>query len=458
MQHATPTFSEATLNVSRFLEYAKAAPLAEDVIEKTKLHIVDTMAAIISGTRLEVGLHALQAIPAFSGKMEATVIGRTEGMPAFAAAMINAMLAHADETDDSHEMSKFHPGCAIVPAAFAIAQRDRLSGVDILRGVAGGYDVGARVLEAIGPIDLHRSGHSTHACGSLFGAGATASILMGFGSLQAQRLVSYLVQELSGVVCWMEDRDHIQKAYVFGGMPVKNAIIAASLVACGWTGVDEVIHGANRLLQVFGQSARGHRLEAPFKLGEEIRRSNIKKWCIGSPAQAALDSLEALANERPIELSDIQRITVELPSFEAHVVDNRDMPNINLQHLCSIYLEERQLTFEAAHDYGRFQDPALIALRSKIEIMPSEILQQEGGRQAIVTIRYGSGTQRQHRTRHVRGTWGNPMPRAEVNAKAEALIAPILGAEATSSLLAALWRLESLSASGLAEMLRSIVL
>ena len=50
------------------------------------------------------------------------------------------------------------------------------------------------------------------------------------------------------------------------------------------------------------------------------------------------------------------------------------------------------------------------------------------------------------------------MPRAEVNAKAEALIAPILGAEAASSLLAALWRLESLSASGLAEMLRSIVL
>jgi 2-methylcitrate dehydratase PrpD len=458
MQHATATLSKATVNVSRFLQHAKTAALSEDVIEKTKLHIVDTIAAIISGAKLEVGRHALQAIPAFSGKMEATVIGRMEGMPAFAAAMINAMLAHADETDDSHEMSKFHPGCAIVPTALAIAQRDRLCGADVLRGVAGGYDVGARVLEAIGPIDLHRSGHSTHACGSLFGAGATASILMGFDMLQAQRLVSYLVQELSGVVCWMEDRDHVQKAYVFGGMPVKNAVIAASLVACGWTGVDEVLLGANRLLPVFGQSATGRRLEAPFRLGEEILRSNIKKWCVGSPAQAALDCLEALANERPIELSDIEQITVELPSFEAHVVDNRDMPNINLQHLCSIYLKERQLTFEAAHDYARFQDPTLITLRSKIKIVPSETLQQEGGRQAIVTIRYGTGTQRQHRTRHVRGTWGNPMPRAEVSAKAEQLIAPILGAEGASRLHTALWRLESLSASELAELLRTVAL
>jgi 2-methylcitrate dehydratase PrpD len=458
MQHATPKLSKATLNLSRFLEYATSAPLAEDVIEKAKMHVVDTMAAIISGAKLELGFHAIQAIPAFRGKTEATVIGRTEGMPAFAAAMINAMLAHADETDDSHEMSKFHPGCAIVPTALAIAQRDRLAGIDVLRGVAGGYDVGARVLEAMGPIDLHRSGHSTHACGSLFGAGATASILMGFETRQAQRLLSYLVQELSGLVCWMEDRDHIQKAYVFGGMPVKNAIIAANLVACGWTGVDEVIHGANRLLAVFGQNGGDRGLEEPFRLGEEILRSNIKKWCVGSPAQAALDSLEALTSESPIELSDIQRITVELPSFEAHVVDNRDMPNINLQHLCSIYLKERQLNFEAAHDYGRFQDPALVALRSKIEIVPSEILQQEGGRQAIVTIEYGSGAQRRHRTRHVRGTWGNPMPRAEVDAKADALITPILGADVTSHLLTALWRLESLSASELAQLLQSIVL
>lgn len=454
---APHTVSSATHNLAAFLAGSVNREVPDTVVEKTKHHIVDTFAAMISGAKLEVGVQALTAVPAFEGRPEALVIGRREGLPAYAAAMINAMLAHADETDDSHEMAKFHPGCSIVPSALAIAQRDRRSGLEIIRSVAAGYDVGARVLEAIGPIEMHHSGHSTHACGSLFGAGATAAVLMRFDADHAERLISYLVHELSGLVCWLEDRDHVQKAYVFGAMSAKNAVMAAMLAGCGWTGVEDAMIGANRLLDVYGRGS-GRGLDAPFNLGDEIIRSNIKKWCVGSPIQAALDSLESLSMESAVNLQDIEHITIELPSFEAPVVDNRDMPNINLQHLSAVFLMEGELTFEAAHDLERFHSPKVKAVRDKIVLVASEALQEEGGRQAIVRMVDVSGNIREHRTRHVRGTWGNPMPRREVDAKARALIDPIVGTKQASSLMSSLWRLEELDQDEVAALLRSIVI
>lgn len=449
--------SSSTENLASFLAGCVGCGVPDAVIEKAKHHIVDTFAAMISGAKLDVGVRALAAASAFEGRPEASVVGHRDGLPAYAAAMINAMLAHADETDDSHEMAKFHPGCSIVPTAWAIAQRDGRSGLDIIRSVAAGYDIGARVLEAIGPMAMHHSGHSTHACGSLFGAGAAASVLMGFDEVHARRLMSYLVHELSGLVCWLEDRDHVQKAYIFGGMSAKNAIMAAVLARCGWTVVDDAMVGANRLFEVYGRST-GRGLDAPFALGEEILRSNIKKWCVGSPIQAALDSLEALSLEAPVDTHAIERVTIELPSFEAPVVDNRDMPNINLQHLAAVFLIEGELSFEAAHDLARFRNPGIKALRDKIALVASEALQAEGGRQAIVTLRDTSGGVRQHWTRHVRGTWGNPMPKSEVDAKARDLIGPVLGSERTSRLLSSLWRLEKIDRQDVVALVKSITL
>ena len=71
------------------------------------------------------------------------------------AALINGMLAHADESDDFEPITKAHPGSAAVPAALAMAEKEHRSGSEMIRAVALGYDVGCRFLMALGP-DLVR--------------------------------------------------------------------------------------------------------------------------------------------------------------------------------------------------------------------------------------------------------------------------------------------------------------
>lgn len=445
--------TQITQQLCQFLNDARHADLDDKTIEKAKHHIVDTIAAMISGTALHVGHKALNALPVFEGHPEASVFGQSKRYPAYWAAMFNAMLAHADETDDSHETSITHPGCSIVPTAMAMAQRQKKGGLDFIRAVCAGYDVGPRITEALGAMALNNAGTSSHAMGAIWGSGACASVLADFDSAQVRRLISYLAHETSGLGCWMAEHDHVQKAYVFGAMGAKNAITSVLLVQSGWTGLDEALEGPRTLFHARAQTARGRSMAPPLVLGKEILGSNIKKWCVGSPAQAPLDAVQALLPTLPA-FENIASIQVEIRSDEAFIVDNRDMPNICLQHLVALYLVDRKLTFDSVHDPKRMDDPQVRAVRNKIKLIPSQDLMNAGGRQAIVNISTTDHQSLHKHIRHVRGTWGDPMPRAEVHEKAKDLLDPVIGDTASTHLLDGLWNLENLDAKTLDTLLQ----
>src|SRR5262249_36082988 len=127
------------------------------------------------------------------------------------------------------------------------------------------------------------------------------------------------------------------------------------------------------------------------------------------------------------------------------IVDNRTSPAICLQHLLALTLLVGTLTFASGHDYARMQDPAVLAARQRIEVVPSaELTAAVPARQAIVAIETADGRKAQHRTYAVRGTPDNPMDQAEVEAKARDLVVPIIGAQRAQKLLAAVRSREAL--------------
>src|ERR671927_288636 len=166
----SPVMHELATYVSR----ACKRPLPKPVVEKTKHHVLDTIAAMVSGSRLLPGEKAISYIKTQGGTPEATVIGSRIVTTAENAALANGMLGHADETDDSHAPSLTHPGCGIVPAALAMSEREQSNGTAFLRGVALGYDVGCRMTMSLHAYDFREVGHSTHTFGPMFGAAAAA--------------------------------------------------------------------------------------------------------------------------------------------------------------------------------------------------------------------------------------------------------------------------------------------
>ena len=432
--------------LSAYISAALRRPLPPAVLEKTKHHILDTIAAMVSGSRLAPGKKAIAYVKTLGGVKEACVIGSNVTTTAGNAALANGMLAHADETDDSHAPSLTHPGCGIVPAALAMAERERRNGAVFLRAVALCYDVGCRLTQSLDSYEFRNDGHSTHSFGPMFGAAAAAGALAGLREIEVRHLLSFTAQQASGVSCWMRDGEHVEKAFDFGGMPARNGIAAATMVAHGFTGVDDVFAGERNFFVAYGRKPDPAVLTRGLGETYEIMNTNIKRWSVGSPIQAPLDSLRDLIHEHQIKAEDVERIMVRVAHQGANTVDNRAMPDICMQHMCAIMVIDGKVTFASSHDEKRMRDRKVLALRSHIELRGDEALSAAmPSRQGIVEVSLRDGRNLRHHTSAVRGTAENPMTRAEVDEKSYDLMAPVLSKARARKLCDAIWKLEKIS-------------
>jgi len=433
--------------LSAYMSAAANRALPAEVAEHAKHHLLDTLAAMISGSQLLPGQAALRYASTHAGKGTATVVGSALTAAAGDAALANGVMAHADETDDSHNASRSHPGCSVVPAAFAAGEELGIDGVRLLRAVALGYDIGTRVAMAMGGADFsYDSSLSTHSIAGTFGSAAAAACTAGLDARQMRWVLDYTAQQSSGIVAWRRDTDHIEKAFVFGGMPARNGVASALLVRSGWNGVDDIFSGADNFFVAYAPKAQPERLVE--KLGEryEIAQTDIKKWTVGSPIQGPLDALEAIRGNRPFAADEVQSVLVRLAPSVGKVVDNREMPDICLQHMIAVMLMDRTVSFHAAHDKPRMQDAAVLRQRAKVKLLPDEELAKLlPVRVTVVEVELKDGRRLSERVAAVRGTPRNPMTRAEVIDKARDLIAPVLGREISGRLIETIFSIEDIS-------------
>ena len=431
--------------LSSYIAEARRKPLPEEVLEKTKHHVLDTIAAMVSGSRLLPGRKGISYVKTLGGTKEACVIGSRIVTSAANAALANGMSAHADETDDSHAPSLTHPGCGIVPAALAVAEKESKGGEALLRAVALGYDMCARLTMSLNAYEFREDGHSTHSFGPMFGAAAAAGALMGLNEAQTRYLLSYTAQQASGISCWMRDEEHIEKAFDFGGMPARNGVAAATMVAHGFSGVEDVFSGERSFFVAYGRAPKPEVLVQGLGEDYEILRTNIKRWSVGSPIQAPLDSLALLIKEHGLKADEVEKLVVRVAHQGANTTDNRNMPDICMQHMCAVMLIAGTVSFRSSHDVKRMRHPKVLEVRKKIALEGDDALTRAmPSRQGIVEVVLRDGRTLRHHTTAVRGTAENPMSRAEVDAKSYDLVAPVIGKARGRKLCDAVWNLEGL--------------
>ena len=433
--------------LSDYMAAAGSRPLPDEATEHAKHHLLDTLASMISGSELLPGQAAQRYIRAHGGKGAASIAGTKLTAAPGDAALANGLMAHADETDDSHNASRSHPGCAIVPAALAVGEELGIDGPRFLRAVTLGYDVGTRVVMAMGGAEFsYESSLATHSIAGTFCAAAAAACAAALNARQMRWALDYTAQQSSGIVAWRRDTDHVEKAFVFGGMTARNGVTAALVVRSGWNGVEDIFSGADNFFQAYAPKAKPERLVE--KLGEkyEVVQTDIKKWTVGSPIQGPLDAIEAIRNKRSFEADQVRRVTVRLAPSVAAVVDNRDIPDICLQQMVAVMLVDKTVSFHAAHDKPRMQDTAILRERAKVDLVrDGELVQFLPVRVAVVEIQLADGTRLSERISAVRGTPRNPMSRTEVMEKARDLTAPILGREKSARLIDTIYAIETVT-------------
>ena len=356
------TTVDVTGRLARYMAEARDLRLAPHVAQEAKHRILDTLAAMVSGSHLQAGEMAIAFTRAQGGVAEATVLTTDIRTSAVNAALANGMFAHADETDDFEPVTKAHPGSHVVPAALAMAEREGGSGAELLAGVTLGYDVCCRFLLALGP-DLVRGGHrSAEGTSSTMGAAAAAASLAKLNEKGMRYALSYAAQQVSGIWSWVRDAGHVEKAFDFSGMGARNGVTAAIMAQMGFTGVWDVLDGEHNALIALSTEPKPEEIVAGLGTRFFITETSIKPYSVGYPIQAPLDAFLTLLREHKLTVDNVERIVVRLPEDGARIVNDRSMPDVNCQHIIALALVDGAVSFEDSHSYERMADPKVLAV------------------------------------------------------------------------------------------------
>jgi 2-methylcitrate dehydratase PrpD len=239
--------SPVMAKLSAYMSEARFRAIPAKVVEETKYHVLDTLAAMISGSELPPGRQALQFARAYGGEKVATIVASDALGGPIEAAIVNGALAQSDETDDNYSAGGAHPGCAVVPAALAVGETFGIDRTHFLRAVTLGYDLGMRAMKTV----LGRTviADTRNVVGT-FGAAAAAGCAAGLNPQQMRWLLDYAAQQAgAGFAVWQRDPEHMEKAFMFGSMGARNGVTAALLIHSGFTGLNDVFSGSDNFFQ-----------------------------------------------------------------------------------------------------------------------------------------------------------------------------------------------------------------
>ena len=433
-----------TTRLARYMVAARDQSLSADVTREAKHRILDTLAAIVSGSHLSPGEAAIRYVRSQGGTPEASVLTTNIRTSAVNAALANGMFAHADETDDFEPVTKAHPGCAVVPAAFAMGERGGRSGAEVLKAIVLGYDLCCRFLMALGPDHVRATHRSAEGTSATFGAAAAAAALARLDERGMRFALSYAAQQVSGIWSWTRDTEHIEKAFDFGGMGARNGVSAALMVQAGFTGVADVLDGEHNLIEALSTEPSPEEMVADLGRRFYVTETAIKTFSVGYPIQAPLDALLTLRREHSLTPANVARIVARLPEDGALIVSNRAMPDVNIQYVLAVGLIDGTISFEDSHSQARMKDPQVLAVKERVELVADRsLLDPAAPRSGRVEVTLRDGRTVTHFTRHPPGTRENPLDTDGVNEKARGLIEPVLGRDRTTGIIQMVNQLET---------------
>ena len=438
--------TDITGRLARYMAEARQRTLAPDVAREARHRILDSLAAMVSGAHLKPGEMAIKYARSQGGIAEATVVATDIRTSAINAALANAMFGHADETDDFHPETKAHPGCSVVPAALAMAEREGSSGKELLNAVTLGYDLCCRFLLALGADQVRASHRSAEGTSSTMGSVGAAASIARLDEKGMRHAISYAAQQVSGIWSWVRDAEHVEKAFDFSGMGARNGVTAAIMAQMGFSGVWDVLDGEHNALIALSADPRPEEMVAGLGSRYFVTETAIKPYSVGYPIQAPLDAFLRLQREHGLNADNVERIVVRLPADGARVVNDRSMPDVNCQHIIALALVEGTISFEDSHSYARMADPQVRAVKERVQLIADrDLMDPAAPRSGRVEVTLRDGRSISHFTRHAPGTKENPMDTQSVNSKARLLMAPVLGAAPTEEIIRRVNALENLA-------------
>ena len=401
-------------------------PVSAPDLEAAALFVLDTLASAVGGTFTDQGRILLR----WAGQADS---GDPAGRDCGRRALLIGALSHILEMDDLHRASVVHPGCAVVPAAWALAARHGSGGVALLKAVLWGYEAATRVGMAVGP-EHYRIFHNTATCGP-FGSAVAAGALLGLDRSQMIDALGNAGTQAAGL--WQFLASGAMSNHLHAGRAAEAGVVAGELAALGFTGAPEVLEGEKGFFAGLAPGGEPARVLADPDAPWQLRQTSIKPWPSCRHTHPAIDAALELAGELAAKGCGPEQISaIRIGCYQAaRKLCDREEPQsvyeakFSLQHSVAAALGGLAPDFDAFEAEAR---AAFSGLRARCRIEIEEELEAaypaHWGARIEVTLKDGSRIRA--RRRDARGDPELPLARGEMIEKARTLCALAPGIDA----------------------------
>jgi 2-methylcitrate dehydratase PrpD len=430
------------------------ADLPADVVETTRLRLLDVIGLSIAGSETALGRSVREGVGAMAAGGPSRIWGSGDRTAAPFAAFANATFAQALEFDDTHNESIVHMSSPSVAAAVALAETRRVSGRDLVLAVAIGNEIACRV-GSVSPGSFHRRGFHPTGLFSPFGIAFAAGKLLRLDASALACAAGIAGSTAAGLLeCWV---DGTQSKFMHSGFAAQNGIAAALLAGAGASGPSRIFEGRFGLfashLQDPAVVKNLERVTEALGTRWDSRNSSFKPFPAAHVLHPYIDLVLRLRARHGFGPGDVASIECPVAEFNVSIVcepvAEKTAPateahcRVCLQYTLAEALVRGELGRTAYADASR-TDPVILALARRVTYRVDPAFPPPGRFKGAVTITLTDGRVFSEVEEYNRGSAENPMTAAELRAKFDDNAGSVLDGPASERLAAAVASVETL--------------
>lgn len=420
----------------------------EDIPEAARYEAVRSVfnwvGCCLGGARQEATERALAALAEFSGRPEATLLGRTERLDILHAALLNGIASHVLDYDDTHLETIIHPAGPVASAILPLGERRGTSGAAFMHAFTLGVEVECRIGKAVYPSHYDRGFHITGTAG-VFGAAAAAGKLLG---LDDQQMIWALgiaatqaagLKEMFGTMC---------KPF-HPGSAGQNGLKAALLASRNYTSSNAALEAPEGFMFAYSDEQDFSQITTDLGGTFEVVKNTYKPFACGIVTHPVIDGCIQLRNEHDLTPDRISRVSLRVNPLVIELT-GKQAPHTGLEAKFSIYYISAAAIVHGLAGPNQFtdaavRDPRVVALEDRVEATVDESVGEE---EAFVRIVLDDGTVLDRHVEHALGSIERPLTREHLELKFADQAAMALPKSQIEEVMALCWSVESLADVG----------
>lgn len=430
--------SPATRTLATFAASTRYADIPGPVIRESKRCVLDYVAVAIGAADEQAPCIALDQVRDLGGRPQASVLVHGDRTSIPQAALVNGVMSHVFDFDDTHIPTVLHATGPIASAGLAVAEARGATGRGLLAAHAIAFEVSARVALALSHAHYEAGWHMTGTAGTL-GAATAAAQLLGLSPEQMVNALGIAATQAGG---HREQFGTMTKSF-HSGRAASSGSLASLLAERGYGAAPDSLEGRRGMFHVMSSRTEVERLTDGLGEEWEVFRNGLKPYACGVVSHAGIDAMRDLRGQvRESEIAEIELrvhpLVLELTAKPA--------PVTGLEGKFSIAFAGAIAFLDGSAGERQFTDanvrrPDVVSLRDRITPVADESLSNVA---AVATARLHDGRRLVSEVPAASGTPANPLTDEDLAAKVIDLVDPVLGRGVGERLCAVINRLDEL--------------